>query len=160
MRGEDARGAGLWPSIPAVLRVMIGWFFTGIGILNLAVELDGGLTPRYLVFHVVLLCGGLVLLTRQRLKPGRAGWLVAGVVVVAGTASGRPYPHGSAQHLVINLIFWGCAGLLLLTVVGVAERRLPERRTPVDLSGFAGHAEPQAVSATPDRSGENVGGLT
>ncbi|MEU4421944.1 hypothetical protein AB0F81_15070 [Actinoplanes sp. NPDC024001] len=186
MVGEDGHGAGLWPSIPAVLRVMTGWFFLGIGLLNLAVEMDGGLTPAYLIFHVVLALGGMLLLTRHRIAPSRAGYLIAGPVAPAGLVlsalpvtqrcclaayperRGFPYPflgtgdgpHVDAKYLIIDVIFWGCAGLLLLSAVTLVERRLPERRTPVDLSHYRGHAEPRAYAATPDRTAENVGGLT
>ena len=152
MRGEGGRGTGLWLSVPAILRVMTGWFLTGIGALNLAVELDGGLTPAYVVFHVVLLFAGMLLLTRYRLVPSRAGGLVATLIAAAGmglgllAAGGYPFP----RRPVADLVFWCCAAVLLLTVIALVERRLPERRTPVDLSRYA----------TPDRTGENVGGLT
>ncbi len=185
-RGRHAHPADQWPSISAVLRVMAGWFLAGIGALNLAVEVDGGLTGAYLVFHVVLLLGGMLLLTRRRLRPGRAGYLAGALVCLAGLALGAlrhssgccmaaypgrygyPYPflgtgaglHVDPKYLVADLIFWACAGLLTLTLVTVAGRGLPERRTPVDLARYGGHAEPQAISATPDRADENVGGLT
>ncbi|MBG0561665.1 hypothetical protein [Actinoplanes aureus] len=186
MRGEDARGAGLWPSIPAVLRVMTGWFFLGIGLLDLAVEMDGGLTAEYLLFHVVLAVSGVLLLTRHKLNSSRAGHLVAWPVALAGLGlsalpesarccmaayprrRGYPFPflgtgagtHVDPKYLVIDVIFWGCVGLVLLTLVAVVERRMPERRTPVDLTRYGGHAEAYAYAATPDRTDENVGGLT
>jgi hypothetical protein len=185
MTGEDAQG-GLWPSIPAVLRVMTGWFLLGIGLLNLAVEVDGGLTGAYLVFHVVLALGGALLLTRHRLDPSRASQLVATPIALAGLVAGAvpttsrccleaypqrrgyPYPflgtgagtHVDMKYLVADVIFWGCVALLLLTLLTLVERRLPERRTPVDLSGLGGHAEGRAYAATPDRTDQNVGGLT
>ncbi|GIE27736.1 hypothetical protein Ait01nite_007810 [Actinoplanes italicus] len=178
--------AELWPSIPAVLRVMTGWFLLGIGLLNLAVEIDGGLTSAYLVFHVMIAIGGVLLLLRHRPFPGRAGHLVAAALVAAGIVvttvpdssgccmagdSGRhgyPFPflgtggglHVEPLYLAADLIFWACAGLLAVVILALVERRLPERRTAVDLSRYAGHAEPGAMSATPDRTGENVGGLT
>jgi hypothetical protein len=178
--------AELWPSIPAVLRVMTGWFLLGIGLLNLAVELDGGLTSAYLVFHGMLAAGGVLLLLRRRPVPGPAGHIAASVLVLAGIVvtalpdssgccmagdSGRhgyPYPflgtvggpHVEPLYLAADLIFWACAGLLTVVVLALIERWLPERRTPVDLSRYSGHAESGAMSATPDRTGENVGGLT
>ena len=80
--------AELWPSIPAVLRVMAGWFLLGIGLLNLAVEADGGLDGAYLIFHVVLAAGGALLLTRRRLIPSRPGVLLgAGAGVAAASAA-------------------------------------------------------------------------
>jgi hypothetical protein len=175
-----------WPSIPAVLRVMAGWFLLGIGLLNLAVEVDGGLTGTYLVFHVGLGIGGVLLLLRRRPVPSRPGIAVAAVVTLAAMAAtglpatsrccmenypgryGYPYPflgvgggvHVDPLYLVADLIFWGCAGLLAVIVLAVTEQALPERRTPVDLSRYSAHAETVAMSATGDRTGENVGGLT
>jgi len=176
--------AELWPSIPAVLRVMTGWAFVGIGLLDLAVEVDGELTGTYLLFHLMIAAGGVLLLVR-RPSPGRAGSLIAAGAAVAAMAltalpgsarccmawhpgrHGFPFPFlgtGDGLHvegfpLVADLIFWACAGLLLATVLAVAERFLPERRTPIDLSRYAGHAEPRTMAAVPDRAGENVGGL-
>lgn len=186
MTDEQTPGASLWPSIPSVLRVMTGWFFLGIGLLNLAVEMDGGLTGAYLIFHLVLAVSGALLLTRHRLSPSRAGCLVAGTAALAGLIlstlpattrcclaehpgrHGFPFPflgtgagpHVDAKYLVTDVIFWGCAGLLLLTAITLVERLLPERRTPVDLTGLGKHAEARAYAATPDRSDQNVGGLT
>ena len=185
-RRGGAHRAELWPSVPAVLRVMAGWFLLGIGALNLAVEVDGGLTGAYPVFHVGLLVGGSLLLTRHRLQATRAGYLLGALTLLAGMIAGAvpdtsrcclaefperrgyPYPflgsgdgtHLDPGYLIADLIFWGCAGLLVLVVVTVIERRLPERRTPVDLAYVGRHAEPNAMSATPDRTDENVGGLT
>ncbi|MEU4562126.1 hypothetical protein AB0F72_27395 [Actinoplanes sp. NPDC023936] len=183
-RGEDPWAA--WPHVPAVLRVMAGWFLVGIGALNLAVTVDGGLTGPFLIFHVALLAGGVLLLTRHRIRPSRAGYLVSGLLALAGMAiatvpanahccladhpqrRGYPFPflgtgdgvHVDPEYLVADLVFGGCAGLLVLTVLTVIEQRLPERRTPVDLGAYTGrHAEPRAMAATGDRSGENVGGL-
>ncbi|WP_433827268.1 hypothetical protein ACQP2E_35145 [Actinoplanes sp. CA-015351] len=184
-RGEDPWAA--WPSIPAVLRVMAGWFFVGIGVLNLAVEVDGGLTAPYLTFHAVLLAGGMLLLSWHRFAPSRAAGLVAALLALAGMAAtavpvtsgccladhpqrrGYPFPflgtgdgvHVDPEYVVTDLIFWGCAGLMLLVVLSGIERLLPERRTPVDLGGYqAKHAETRAMDATTDRAEENVGGLT
>ena len=175
-----------WPPVPAVLRVMCGWFLLGIGLLDLAVEFDGGLTGAYLVFPVMLAVGGVLLLVRRRPVPSRAGFAVAAGLTVAGLLStawpdtsrccmenypgrhGYPFPflgtggggHVDGKYLAADLIFWGCAGLLAVVTVATVERALPERRTPVDLSRYGGHAEPVTMSATPDRAGENVGGLT
>lgn len=186
MTGEETQAADLWPSIPAVLRVMTGWFLLGIGLLNLAVEVDGGLTRVYLIFHVVLALGGALLLTRHRLTPSRAGCLAAGLVALAGLLvsavpttvrcclaaypqrRGFPYPflgtgagpHVDVKYLVADVVFWSCVGLLLLTVITLVERWLPERRTPVDLGRYGGHGEAHAYAATPERTDQNVGGLT
>lgn len=177
--------SALWPSIPAVLRVMAGWFLLGIGLLNLAVAFDGGLTSAYLVFHVMLAIGGVLLLRRRRPVAGRAARLIGAGLVTAGIVMtslpdssgccmhgvsdrhGYPFPflgtggglRVAPLYLVADLIFWVCAGLLVVAALSMIEQRLPERRTPVDLSRYTGHAEPGAMSATTDRTGENVGGL-
>ncbi|WP_433792151.1 hypothetical protein [Actinoplanes sp. CA-252034] len=168
-----------WPSIAAVLRVMTGWFLIGIGLLNLGVEVDGGLSGAYLVFHLMLAAGGVLLLLRRRPAPGRAGSaLAAALVLVAIVATavphtsgccmedypgrhGYPFPflgvggglHLAPLYLVADLIFWSCAGLLAVVALAGIERVLPERRTPVDLSRYHAYAEPSP-------RGENVGGLT
>lgn len=168
-----------WPSIPAVLRVMAGWFLLGIGLLDLAVEFDGGLSGAYLVFHLVVVAGGVLLLLRRRPAPSAAGIAVAVVLmtaaIVATTAPdspgccmedypgrhGFPFPflgvggglHVDPLYLAADLIFWGCAGLVTVVVLAFAERALPERRTPVDLARYNAYAEPSP-------RGENVGGLT
>jgi hypothetical protein len=168
-----------WPSIPAVLRVMAGWFLLGIGLLNLAVEIDGGLTGAYLVFHLIIAAGGVLLLLRRRPAPSRAGYVVAaglvGAAIVATTLPdtsgccmeqypgrhGYPFPflgsggglHVDPLYLTADLIFWACTGLLAVVLLAAVERVLPERRTPVDLSRYNAYAEPSP-------RGENVGGLT
>jgi hypothetical protein len=191
-RGEDPWAD--WPSIPAVIRVMAGWFLVGIGGLDLAVEMDGGLTTPYLVFHVALLAGGTLLLIKHRFTPSRAGYLAATPLALAGLVAstvpttsgccladhperrGYPFPflgtgdgvHVDPGYLAAAVIFWGCLGLVVLTVLTLIERVLPEKRVAVDLDpdidraleGYvARHAEPNAMTATPDRTGENVGGL-
>ncbi|MFC4067495.1 hypothetical protein [Actinoplanes subglobosus] len=168
-----------WPSIPAVLRVMSGWFLVGIGLLNLAVEFDGGLTGAYLIFHLVITAGGVLLLLRRRPRPSRGGWVAAAVLIVVVFVAtlapdtsaccmenypgrhGYPFPflgaggglHVDPLYLGADLIFWGCASLLAVVALALTERALPERRVPVDLSLY------DAVAGPPARS-ENVGGLT
>ena len=185
-RGRHAHPADPWLSIPAVPRVMAGWFLVGIGVLNLAVEVDGGLTGAYPVFHGGLLIGGLLLLTRRRPRPTTAGLVAGGLVTAAGMVLGAlrdsasccmaehpqrygyPFPflgagdglHIDPKYLAADLIFWGCAGLVASTLVTVVERARREERTPVDLTYVARHAEPAAMAETPDRADENVGGLT
>ncbi|GAA1588362.1 hypothetical protein [Actinoplanes couchii] len=141
----------MWASIPAVLRVMAGWFLLGIGLLDVAVELDGGLTVTYLVFHLGLCVGGVLLLIRSRPVPSLAALFLVPLPGLAGLVLGYPFPLADWFHTAADLIFWGCAGLLLAIVLAMVERLLPERRTPVDLSRYRGHAEP--------RASENVGGL-
>ncbi|GIF43090.1 hypothetical protein [Actinoplanes xinjiangensis] len=168
-----------WPSIPAVLRVMAGWFLLGIGLLDLAVAADGGPAGGFLVFHLMIAAGGVLLLLRRRPVPGRAGYAVAAGLVAAAIVAttlpetsaccmedypgrhGYPFPflgaggglHVDPLYLAADLIFWACAGLLAVVLLALVERVLPERRTPVDLSRYNAYAEPSA-------RGENVGGLT
>ncbi|WP_430780843.1 hypothetical protein [Actinoplanes sp. G11-F43] len=140
----------------AVLRVMTGWGLLGIGLLDIAVELDGGLTITYLVFHLMLCAGGLLLLAHRRPVPSRAALAVTAVPVLAGMVLQYPYRYRDGASVdwfpaCADLVFWGCAGLLLASGLAMLERLLPERRTPVDLSHYTGHAE--------QRAAENVGGL-
>lgn len=172
-----------WPSIPTVLRVMAGWFLFGVGLLDLVTGVDGVV---YVVFHVMVTLGGAVLLGLHRVRPSRVGYLVAALVTLAGTATGLlvvtgrcclaayperrgfPFPflglgrgvHADLRYLGADLAFWACAGLVATVLVRAVEKQLPERRTPVDLTGYVGrHAEPHAYVAQ-HRADENVGGLT
>ncbi|HWS37973.1 MAG TPA: hypothetical protein VN408_35225 [Actinoplanes sp.] len=138
-------------SIPAVLRVMTGWFLLGIGLLDIAVELDGGLTVTYLVFHLGLCVGGVLLLIGGLPAPSHTVLFLVPLPGVAGLLAGYPFPLGDWFHTAADLVFWSCAGLLLAVTLALAERRLPERRIPVDLSRYRGHAEPS--------TNENVGGF-
>ncbi|WIM95894.1 hypothetical protein ACTOB_008034 [Actinoplanes oblitus] len=150
-----------WPPISTVLRVMAGWFLFGIGLLDLACGGDG---PAYLVFHVTVTLGGMMLLALHRVRPNRAGYLIAAVAGVAGLGlsllpvtdrcclagyperRGYPYPflgtgggvHAEPRYLAYDLVFWLCAGALALLAVRLVERSLPERRTPVDLTDYVG----------------------
>ncbi|GIF10848.1 hypothetical protein [Actinoplanes teichomyceticus] len=172
-----------WPSIPTVLRVMAGWFLLGVGLLDLATGVDG---PTYVLFHVVLALGGAILLALHRIDPSRAGYAAGALVAPVGLGLGllpttarcclawypqrRGYPfpflgagggtHVDARYLAADLVFWACAGLVAMAVVRIVERLRPERRTPVDVSGYvARHAEERAYVAQ-HRADENVGGLT
>ncbi|GAA2886218.1 hypothetical protein Acy02nite_41890 [Actinoplanes cyaneus] len=172
-----------WPSIPTVLRVMTGWFLFGVGVLDLATGADGVV---FVVFHVMVALGGVVLLGLHRVRPSRAGYLAAALVTVAGLGAGLlvdtdrccladypqrrgfPFPflglgrgvHPDLRQLGSDLVFWACAGLVATVLVRAVEKQLPERRTPVDLDDYVGrHAEPHAYVAQ-HRADENVGGLT
>ncbi|GIE83711.1 hypothetical protein [Actinoplanes regularis] len=170
-------------SLPAVARVMTGWLLFGAGLLNLATGVDGTV---YVVFHVTVTLGGVVLLTLHRIRPGRTEYAVATLVTVAGFGFGLPpvttrcclagYPerhgfpfpflgtgdgmHADLRYLGADLVFWACAGLVALAGTRAVERRLPERRVPVELAGYLGwHGESHAYAAQ-HRTDENVGGLT
>ena len=89
--GEPPGGAdpGLWTSFAVALRLIVGWFCVVIGGLNLLVEVDrhGGRTDiAYLLFHGLLLVGGLVLLGVNVLgrAPGALGYSAGAVVAAAG----------------------------------------------------------------------------
>ncbi|AEV88580.1 hypothetical protein ACWT_7570 [Actinoplanes sp. SE50] len=171
-----------WPAVSTVLRVMAGWFLFGVGLLDLVSGTDG---PVYVVFHAVVTLGGMILLALHRIAPSRAAWLVAALTVPAGLGPGLipvttrccmaahprrrgfPFPflgtgdgvHTDLRYLGADLVFWGCAGLVTLTLTRFIEKQIPERRTPVDLTGYVGrHAEAHAYVAQ-HRADENVGGL-
>jgi hypothetical protein len=154
-----------WPSIPTVLRVMTGWFLFGAGLLDLVTGIDGVV---YVVFHVTVTLGGVILLLLHRAQPGRAGYAVAALVTVAGLGlslppvttrcclagypqrRGFPFPflgtgagvHADFRYLGADLVFWMSAGLVALVAVRAVGRLRPERRTPVDLSLYVGrHSE-------------------
>lgn len=82
---------GRWTSIGTALQLIVGWFSVAIGILNLLVEVDrepGEPDTAYLLFHTVLVVGGLLLLSLSRLTgrgrgPGTVGY-AAGAAVLAG----------------------------------------------------------------------------
>ncbi|GLY00950.1 MULTISPECIES: hypothetical protein [Actinoplanes] len=160
-----------------VLRVMAGWFLLGIGVLNVAVEVDGGLTPVYLLFHGVLAAAGSVALMRHRLRPSRAAVVVAGLLAAAGMLAGAvptttrccldaafpqrrgfPFPFlGTGdgarldlEYLFADLLFWACLAVVLLIVLARVEVLLPERRTPVAVPGYVPrHAEARLTAEEP-----------
>ena len=87
--GEDDEHAGLGSSLAAAFRLIVGWLSVAIGILNVLVEADrstGGPDVAYLLFHAVLIVGGIALLGVPWLgrHPGAAGYLAGGVVAAAG----------------------------------------------------------------------------
>ena len=75
---------GLWPPVTSVLRVMAGWLCAGLGALNLAVAADGPMSATFLIFHGVLVAGGVLLLGLGRVLPTRAGYLVVAALALAG----------------------------------------------------------------------------
>ena len=145
----DDAAPGPWGSFGAALRLMVGWLSVAIAILNLATELDHLPAPSYLLFHAVLLVGGLLLISHGR-GAGPAGYLAAGAVLVGGlVVSALPvnhtvccttfavrhgYPftlvarnagggwHVDGRHLLADLLFWGYAGLIVLVLVSMARR--------------------------------------
>ena len=81
--GHDA--PGLWSSFGGGLRLLVGWFSVAIAILNLVVEMERMPDRAYLLFHVMLLVGGLLLVS---LGWGAAGTGPAGYSAGAATLAG------------------------------------------------------------------------
>jgi len=154
-------GRGLWTA----LRLIIGWFLTVIGTLNLVTEVGGRWETRYVIFHAGLVAGGVVMLAMSRLTEHiGATWLVAvgGLVISAlpvsdvaccmgraGAEHGYPFSFlaGNAgrwrfdgHRLVVDLIFWGCLALVTVLLV---NRILRHRDRPVTAVRHP-HAEPAA----------------
>jgi hypothetical protein len=87
---DDYEAPGMWESFGTALRLIVGWFCVAIGVLNLVVELDrqtGTPDKPYLLFHGMLLIGGVVLLALGWLapRPGFLGYFVGGAILVFGT---------------------------------------------------------------------------
>jgi hypothetical protein len=85
--GND--GFQTWAAASAIVRLIAGWACTAIGLLDLSmgIDTDSGTTDGpYLLFHLVLLIGGVLLLTLGRLRrsPGPTGYAVAGAAAVLG----------------------------------------------------------------------------
>lgn len=90
---DEDDSPGLWTSFGTALRLIVGWFCVAIGLLNLLVELDQGTRPRdgaYVIFHLVLLVGGVVLLALEFIdpRPGRPAYGAAVAVTLAGMIAG------------------------------------------------------------------------
>jgi hypothetical protein len=89
---DDDRAPGVWMSVPTALRLALGWLSVVIGVLNLLVDLDqSGREPDwpYVIFHVVLVVGGVALLALDWLRPspGTAGYVAGGLVTVTGVVA-------------------------------------------------------------------------
>jgi hypothetical protein len=141
---------GLWGSFGAALRLIVGWFSVTIAILNLTTELDHVPERPYLLFHAMLLVGGLLLISCGR-GAGPAGYLLAAAVLVGGmflsalpvsdtvccmatfaVRHGYPFTlaardaggdwHVDGPHLLADLLFWGYAGLIVLVLVAMTRR--------------------------------------
>jgi hypothetical protein len=73
----------------AAVRLIVGWFSVLIGILNLLAEADrrtGGSDVPFLLFHCMLVAGGIMLLGLSRLAadPGLPGYATGGAVATIG----------------------------------------------------------------------------
>jgi hypothetical protein len=175
---DEAQAPGFWGSFGTGLRLLVGWCSVAVALLNLLAELDRVPDPAYLVFHALLLIGGLLLIMLGALGAGTgpvgalAGGLVlsAGMLVSAlpvndavccltGYAERHGYPfsfvarqdggswHVDSQHLLIDLAFWGYAGLITLVLVAVTRRIIPHR------DGTGKGAGGDDAPSTPHRDG-------
>jgi hypothetical protein len=149
----DEEAPGLWESFGTALRLIVGWFCVAIGVLNVVVEFDrptGTPDLPYLLFHGMLLIGGMILLALGWIapRPGFAGYLAGGAVLVFGTLlsavpatttvcclpafsirHGFPFTfvardpgqrwHIDSQHVLADAMFWGYAGLIVLVAIAV-----------------------------------------
>jgi hypothetical protein len=150
-------------------RLLCGWAFIAVALLDLITGFQPGL---YLVFHLVLLAGGLLLL--QKPLPRLAyGVITALALVTAGVAAlpatgevccmhgvdvrhGYPFTllgwrhggqhHFAAAHAVADLTFWFLGWMIIVAVV-VRVRTVP-----------AAHSVPPAP-AVPVADDESVGRL-
>jgi hypothetical protein len=168
-------------SIGATARLVLGWLLAALGVLNLSM---GSSSVPYLLFHVVLLVTAVALIGfgRLRRRPPKIAWPAAGAVFLLGLAAatlpaldtgcclrdhagrhGFPFAMFATGGgwrvdgvlLVADLIFWGCAGFLALTVITLV------RRTPVEpprATKHPTHAEGRATGLPAPRD-ESVGGL-
>ncbi len=153
----DGRIPGLVGSFGAGLRLLVGWCSVTTAILNLISELDRLPEPAYLLFHGVLLVGGLLLVSFGPGTIGPAGYAGFGAVLTGGTLisalpasdavccmsayavrHGYPFtflardgdgrPHVDGPHLLADLLFWGYAGLIVLVLVAGARRAAKHHR--------------------------------
>jgi hypothetical protein len=146
-----------WGSFGAALRLIVGWFSIAIAVLNLLAELDRVPERPYLLFHAMLLAGGLLLISFGRGAAGTPmGYAAGGAVLAGGMLAGalpvnaaacclggfavrHGYPfsflarneggrwHVDSPHLLADLLFWGYAGLIVLVAV-VLTRRVTRHR--------------------------------
>jgi hypothetical protein len=136
------------------LRLIVGWLCVAISVLNLTDEIgrpSGVSDVPYLIFHAVVLVGGMVLLALEWIgpKPGTAGYVAAGVVTGAGmifsalsVRHGYPFGflvrnegaagrwHVDTPHAIADVIFWAYLGLMVLVVVSLLRRARKTRQAP------------------------------
>ena len=88
--GSATGAPGLWGSFGAALRLIVGWLSITVAVLNLVAELDRVPERAYLLFHAVLLVGGLLLISYDwgSAGIGPAGYGVGGAVSAAGMLLG------------------------------------------------------------------------
>ena len=87
--GKAKADDGLRISVGTALRLIVGWFSIVIGILNLLADADrrtGESDLPYLIFHCLLVVGGIMLLGLGWLAedPGLVGYVAGGAVATIG----------------------------------------------------------------------------
>jgi hypothetical protein len=82
----DDEAPGLWGSLSTALRLIVGWCSVTVAVLNLLAEIERVPDRAYLLFHVLLLIGGLLLIS--------FGWGGAGAGPVGRTAGGAVLAGG------------------------------------------------------------------
>ena len=148
--GPAEHDPGLLTSSATVIRLLIGWSGTAIGILNLSMGVD---SYSYLIFHAVLLITGVLLLGADRLlgdrRPDRVAVLAGtGITLLGLVLSAVPattvccmrdlterhgYPFAllgrapgpwqfSFGHAVADFIFWACLGVIVAVLRRPATR--------------------------------------
>ncbi|XVV12012.1 hypothetical protein ACQP2X_45550 [Actinoplanes sp. CA-131856] len=167
------------------LRLIIGWAFTALALLNLAMGLD---SFAYGLFHVVLLLAGVTLLGLQRVgcHPGRIARIAGSAVALLGLVistlpearvdccsteyevrHGFPFTvlardpggwHADGTRIVIDLLFWALAGMLVLIAVArlTPAPSRPSPAPPARPPTANDHAEERGTRTADE---ENVRGL-
>ncbi|GAA0507808.1 hypothetical protein Ade02nite_49860 [Paractinoplanes deccanensis] len=185
MPEAPADDPGISASAVTTLRLIAGWAFVGLALLNLAMGLD---SFPYVAFHLVLLLAGLAMLGLQRVgrRPRRAAWLTGGAVAALGLVvsalpeaavdccsreysvrHGFPFTmiarnpggwHADGARILIDVLFWALAGMLVL----IAVARLtpaPAGPAPARLAAPPRRAEHAEERGTRTADDENVRGL-
>jgi hypothetical protein len=143
-------------SARTALRMIVGWICVAISVLNLTDQIgrpSGASDVPYLLFHAVVLVGGIVLLALDWIgpKPGTGGCVAAGAVtgtgmIVSALSVRHGYPFAfvarddgvgqagrwqtDALHAVADLIFWAYLGLMVLVMVSLFRRAPKAERPP------------------------------
>lgn len=158
--GPAEHDPGLLTSSVTVVRLLVGWSGTAIGVLNLSMGVDTG---SYLLFHALLLITGVLLLGVDRLlgdrRPDRTAYLTgAGVALLGPVLSAVPattvccmrdlterhgYPFAllghdpgpwqvSFGHALADLVFWACLGVIAAVLITVMRRPATRVRAAED----------------------------
>ncbi|SNY06179.1 hypothetical protein [Paractinoplanes atraurantiacus] len=174
---------GLLAGAATTLRLIIGWAFTALALLNLAMGLD---SFAYGLFHGVLLLAGLTLLGLQRVgrRPGRTAWVAGAAVAVLGLVistlpqsqvnccsseygvrHGFPFTmwardpggwHADGARIAVALLFWALIGMLVLIAVARLTPSRPSSAAPGRPSSAAPGRPSSAATAPPSKAGNHA----